>query len=39
MGRAASAEEVARVIVWVASPDASFVTGAILPANGGMCAT
>ena len=39
MGRAASAEEVARAIVWVASPDASFVTGAILPANGGMCAT
>jgi 3-oxoacyl-[acyl-carrier protein] reductase len=39
MGRAASAEEVARAIVWIASPGASFVTGAILPVNGGMCAT
>ena len=39
MGRAASAEEVARAIAWVASPEASFVTGAVLPINGGMCAT
>jgi len=38
MGRAASADEVARVIAWMASPEASFVTGAVLPVNGGMCA-
>jgi 3-oxoacyl-[acyl-carrier protein] reductase len=38
MGRAASADEVARAIVWVSSPEASFVTGAVLPVNGGMCA-
>jgi NAD(P)-dependent dehydrogenase (short-subunit alcohol dehydrogenase family) len=38
MGRAASADEVARVIAWIASPEASFVTGAVLPVNGGMCA-
>jgi NAD(P)-dependent dehydrogenase (short-subunit alcohol dehydrogenase family) len=38
MGRAASADEVARAIAWVASPEASFVTGAVLPVNGGMCA-
>lgn len=38
MGRAASADEVARAIVWVASPEASFVTGAVVPVNGGMCA-
>lgn len=38
MGRAASADEVARAIVWLASPEASFVTGAVLPVNGGMCA-
>ena len=38
MGRAASPDEVARAIVWIASPEASFVTGAILPVNGGMCA-
>jgi 3-oxoacyl-[acyl-carrier protein] reductase len=38
MGRAASADEVARAIAWVASPEASFVTGAVVPVNGGMCA-
>ena len=38
MGRAASADEVARAIAWVSSPEASFVTGAVLPVNGGMCA-
>lgn len=38
MGRAASADEVARAIMWLASPEASFVTGAVLPVNGGMCA-
>jgi NAD(P)-dependent dehydrogenase (short-subunit alcohol dehydrogenase family) len=38
MGRAASADEVARAIAWIASPEASFVTGAVLPVNGGMSA-
>ncbi len=38
MGRAASPEEVARAIVWISSPEAAFVTGAVLPVNGGMCA-
>jgi len=33
-----SADEVARAIAWIASPEASFVTGAVLPVNGGMCA-
>jgi hypothetical protein len=32
------ADEVARAIAWIASPEASFVTGAVLPVNGGMCA-
>jgi NAD(P)-dependent dehydrogenase (short-subunit alcohol dehydrogenase family) len=35
MGRAGSAEEVARVIVWLMSDDASYVTGAIIPVSGG----
>lgn len=35
MGRAGTAEEVARVIVWLMSDDASYVTGAIIPVSGG----
>lgn len=35
MGRAGTADEVARVIVWLLSEDASYVTGAVLPISGG----
>lgn len=37
MGRAAFADEVARAIAWIAWPEASFVSGAVLPI-GGRCA-
>lgn len=35
MRRVAAPEEIAEVVLWLASPRASFVTGAILPADGG----
>ena len=35
MRRISEPEEIAEVIVWLSSPAASFVTGAILPADGG----
>jgi len=35
LGRIASPEEIARAVVFLASEDASFVTGAILPVEGG----
>ncbi|MCP3416883.1 NAD(P)-dependent dehydrogenase (short-subunit alcohol dehydrogenase family) [Bradyrhizobium sp. USDA 4524] len=35
MGRAGTAEEVASAIIWLMSPAASYVTGAILPVGGG----
>lgn len=35
MGRAGTANEVARVIIWLMSDDASYVTGAIIPVSGG----
>lgn len=35
MGRAGTADEVARVIIWLMSDDASYVTGAIIPVSGG----
>lgn len=35
MGRAGSAEEVAKVILWLLSEDASYVTGALVPVSGG----
>ena len=35
MGRAGTADEVARVILWLLSEEASYVTGALLPVSGG----
>jgi len=35
MGRAGSADEVARVILWLLSDEASYVTGALVPVGGG----
>jgi NAD(P)-dependent dehydrogenase (short-subunit alcohol dehydrogenase family) len=35
MGRAAEAEEVAGAIVWLCSPEASYITGALLDISGG----
>jgi NAD(P)-dependent dehydrogenase (short-subunit alcohol dehydrogenase family) len=35
MGRAGTADEVAQAVLWLASPAASYVTGAVLPASGG----
>ena len=38
MGRAGAPEEVAQAIVWVASTEASFVNGVVVPVNGGISA-
>jgi NAD(P)-dependent dehydrogenase (short-subunit alcohol dehydrogenase family) len=38
LGRIGGPDEVARAIVWLASPDADFVTGAIVPVDGGYTA-
>jgi NAD(P)-dependent dehydrogenase (short-subunit alcohol dehydrogenase family) len=38
LGRLASAEEIARTIVFLASDEAAFVTGALLPVDGGFTA-
>jgi NAD(P)-dependent dehydrogenase (short-subunit alcohol dehydrogenase family) len=35
MGRAGTADEVAKVILWLLSDEASYVTGALLPVSGG----
>jgi NAD(P)-dependent dehydrogenase (short-subunit alcohol dehydrogenase family) len=35
MGRISAPEEIAGVVVWLASPAASYVTGAVIPADGG----
>jgi NAD(P)-dependent dehydrogenase (short-subunit alcohol dehydrogenase family) len=35
MGRGGSAEEVAKVILWLLSEEASYVTGALVPVSGG----
>ena len=36
LGRYASVEEVASVVTWLGSPDAGYVTGAVIPVDGGL---
>jgi NAD(P)-dependent dehydrogenase (short-subunit alcohol dehydrogenase family) len=38
LGRLATTEDVARLVVWLSSPDAGFVTGATIPIDGGLLA-
>jgi NAD(P)-dependent dehydrogenase (short-subunit alcohol dehydrogenase family) len=35
LGRAGTAEEVARVALWLLSDEASYITGALIPVSGG----
>jgi NAD(P)-dependent dehydrogenase (short-subunit alcohol dehydrogenase family) len=37
LGHIAQPEEIARAMLWLASEEASFVTGAVLPVDGGYC--
>lgn len=38
LGRAATADEVARAAVWLATDEAAFISGVVLPVNGGLTA-
>jgi 3-oxoacyl-[acyl-carrier protein] reductase len=35
MGRVGSADEVAQAVLWLASDEASYISGAIVPISGG----
>jgi len=36
LGRVASADDIAAGILWLASPESSYVTGAVVPVSGGL---
>jgi len=38
MGRIGTTDEVARAVLWLCSPESSFITGAVIPVDGGQSA-